>query len=64
MSIIAIDLGKFNSMVCFYDSDTQEHSFWNAATQREYLRTILTKNPCDLVVMEACSASPGAPGGE
>jgi transposase len=58
MNIIAIDLGKYNSMCCsFFDTDTQEYSFWNAATTRQYLRTVLEKNPADLVVMEACGPS-------
>ena len=27
MNILAIDLGKFNSMCCFFDTNTQEHHF-------------------------------------
>jgi len=54
MNIVAIDLGKFNSMCCFFDTTTQKYSFWTAETSRTYLRTVLEKNPADLVVMEAC----------
>lgn len=54
MNIVAIDLGKFNSMCCFFDTTTQKHSFWTAETSRTYLRTVLERNPADLVVMEAC----------
>ena len=57
MKIIAIDLGKFNSMVCFFDSDTNEHRFQLIKTELGYLRTLLTKHVSDLVVMEACTAS-------
>ena len=57
MNIIAIDLGKFNSMVCFFDSATNEYRFQLIKTERGYLRTLLTKHPSDLVVMEACTAS-------
>ena len=57
MNIIAIDLGKFNSMVCFYDTNSNEHSFQLASTDRRYLHKVLTTHACDLVVMEACSAS-------
>jgi transposase len=57
MNIVAIDLGKFNSMVCFFDSDTNEYRFQLVKTERGYLRTLLTNHPCDLVVMEACTAS-------
>ena len=57
MKIIAIDLGKFNSMVCFYDSAAQETEFLSTATRRDYLEKVLKHHECDLVVMEACSAS-------
>jgi len=57
MIILAIDLGKFNSMCCFFDTQTQKYSFWRAATTRQYLRTLLEKFPVDLVVMEACGPS-------
>jgi len=57
MKIIAIDLGKFNSMVCFFETGTNDHRFQLINTERGYLRTLLTKHPSDLVVMEACTAS-------
>jgi transposase len=57
MNIIAIDLGKFNSMVCFYDSDTRKHSFANATTEKSYFRSLLTNHLVDLVVVEACGPS-------
>jgi hypothetical protein len=41
MIILAIDLGKFNSMCCLFDTETQEYSFWPAATTRRYMRTVL-----------------------
>jgi transposase len=57
MIILAIDLGKFNSMCCFFDTETQEHWFWNTATTRSYLTTVFRNNKIDLVVMEACGPS-------
>ncbi len=57
MNILAIDLGKFNSMCCFFDTNTQEHSFLTAATTRGYLTTVLRTHQIDLVVMEACGPS-------
>ena len=57
MNILAIDLGKFNSMCCFFNTKTQEYSFWPAATTRVYMQTVLKTNPIDLVVMEACGPS-------
>lgn len=57
MNILAIDLGKFNSMCCFYDTDTQEYRFQAVATTRPYLTAIFTHHKIDLVVMEACGPS-------
>ena len=57
MKIIAIGLGRFNSMVCFYDSSTQKPKFITAATRRDNLEQVLQNNDSDLVVMEACNAS-------
>ncbi len=49
MIILAIDLGKFNSMCCFFDTETQQHSFWNAATTRAYLATVLKTDKTFLI---------------
>jgi hypothetical protein len=39
MKILALDLGKFNTMCCFFDTETRKHEFLNAATDRHYLIT-------------------------
>ena len=57
MMILAIDLGKFNSMCCFWDTRTQQHRFQAAATRRDYLTSVLVNHEIDLVVMEACGPS-------
>ncbi|MEM9943800.1 MAG: hypothetical protein AAF939_19720 [Planctomycetota bacterium] len=57
MSIIAIDLGKFNSMFCFYDTVTNEHLTALAATDRGYFESVLKSQQPDLVVFEACGPS-------
>ena len=57
MKILALDLGKFNTMCCFFDSKTRKHSFLNAATDRQFLATLFKKHKVDLVVMEACGPS-------
>ena len=57
MKILALDLGKFNTMCCFFDTKTRKHSFLNATTERNYLDTIFKKHKIDLVVMEACGPS-------
>ncbi len=57
MIILALDLGKFNTMCCIYNSKSRKHEFINAKTERTYLTTLLKKTKCDLVVMEACGPS-------
>ena len=57
MIILAIDLGKFNSMCCFFDTATRQHRFQAAATTKHYFEAILKNHQIDLVVMEACSCS-------
>ena len=57
MKIIAIDLGKFNSMFCFYDAETQEHSTARGTTERGYFESVLKSQQPDLVVVEACGPS-------
>lgn len=44
MKILALDLGKFNSVSCFYDTKTHSTEFWTCATNRPYLRTMLEKS--------------------
>ncbi len=57
MNILAIDLGKFNSMCCFYNTDTNEYRFQVAATTRHYLSSVFKNHKIDLIVMEACGPS-------
>ena len=57
MLIIAIDLGKFNSVACIYNTQTQKQQFETLATDRGFFETLFkTYNP-DLVVVEACGPS-------
>lgn len=55
--ILAIDLGKFNSMCCFYDPQTQEARFQRVPTDLGYLRSFLSAQRVQLVVFEACGPS-------
>ena len=57
MKILALDLGKFNTMCCCFDTITRKHEFINATTERNYLTTVFKKYPSDLVVMEERCAS-------
>ena len=53
MKILALDLGKFNTMCCLFDSKTRKHQFFAVTTTRTYLTTIFKTYKSDLVVMEA-----------
>jgi transposase len=54
-TILAIDLGKFNSVLCSYEPDTRTATFRTVATTPDDLRRELTRQPVALVVCEASS---------
>jgi transposase len=54
-TILAIDLGKFNSVLCWYDPDTRAATFRTVPTTPEELGRELTRRPVARVVFEACS---------
>jgi transposase len=53
--ILAIDLGKFKSVTCLLETETNETEFWTMSTDRNYLKTVLNNYAPDLVVIEACA---------
>ncbi len=57
MKILALDLGKFNTMCCYFDTETRKNEFINASTERNYLTTVFKKYAASLIVMEACGPS-------
>ena len=64
MMILSMDLGKFNTVCCLFDTDTKQARFETIATKRSHVDSLLD-NPLgpfgdikpDLVVMEACGPS-------
>jgi transposase len=44
MKILAIDLGKFNSVACSFDTKTNQSEFETIATQRWALEQLLNQN--------------------
>jgi transposase len=54
-TILAIDLGKFNSVFCWYDPDTRGERFRTTPTTPDDLGRELTRQPVARVVFEACS---------
>ncbi|WP_146410124.1 IS110 family transposase, partial [Allorhodopirellula heiligendammensis] len=57
MKILALDLGKFNSVCCLFDSKTRKTQFVTTPTTREHFGVIFHDTKADLVVMEACGPS-------
>lgn len=53
--ILAIDLGKYNSVFCGLDPSSGEAEFGTAKTTPATLRKELTRRPVDRVVIEACT---------
>ena len=54
-TILAIDLGKYNSIPCWYDSITHEAVYRTVATTPELLRSELQRQLITTVVIEASS---------
>ena len=57
--IVAIDLGKFNSVVCLYDPATTQHSFLTIQTTPQTIHDLLAQHVGEdpsqtLVVFETC----------
>jgi transposase len=55
--ILAIDLGKFKSVACDYDSSTGEHSFTTLPTRPQDFHDLLAERTTDRLVIEVGSAS-------
>ena len=54
-TILAIDLGKFNSVLCWYDPDTRAERYRTTPTAPGDLRRELTRQSVARVVFEACA---------
>ena len=54
-TIIAIDLGRHNSVACAYQRRTRAHTFCTLATTPADLDRLLARHPGALVVIEACA---------
>ncbi len=59
MKILALDIGKYDTMCCLYDSTSQQAVFCTTDTTVGSLRKIFVKKyaQADLVVMEACGTA-------
>jgi transposase len=57
MKILAIDLGKFKSVACVYESTTGEHSFLTVSTTPADFQDLFAKHKAHRVVIEIGSAA-------
>lgn len=55
MKILAIDLGKYNSVACSFDTATNQSEFETIATQRWSFEQLLNQTKPDQIVIESSS---------
>ena len=55
MNILAMDLGKSNTVICFYDSENGKHKYGKVKTTPMHIHDLLAKYSPDRVVFEICS---------
>ena len=53
--ILSLDLGRYNSVACWYDPGTRVAEFRSIQTTPEGVPFVLTREPVSSVVFEACS---------
>ena len=54
-SFSRFDVGRYNSVACWYNPRTRVAEFRTLQTTPEEVRSILTREPVSAVVFEACS---------
>ena len=55
MDILAMDLGKNNTVICYYQAGSGEHRFSKIKTTRQAIHDLLVEHNPDRVVFEICS---------
>jgi transposase len=55
MKILALDLGKYKTVGCAYESETGEHQFQRTFTTREAIQRLVQEIKPERVVIEICS---------
>lgn len=55
MKILALDLGKFKSVGCVYETSTLQHKYETVTTTAQALHDLLVEHEPDRVVIEICS---------
>jgi transposase len=57
MRILAMDLGKSSTVVCFYDSNTGDHRFDKVGTKPQQIHDLIVGESPERVVFEICSSA-------
>ncbi len=57
MNILAMDIGKCKTVVCFYNSNTGEHKFDKVKTTPQDIHDLVAEQQPDRVVFEICSVA-------
>lgn len=57
MMILSMDLGKYKTVCCFYETETHLSRFVTIETRCNHVENLLTLEKIGLVVMEACGPS-------
>jgi len=57
MNILAMDLGKSNTVICYYDSESGKHKYGKVKTTPRQIHDLLAEHKPDRVVFEICSAA-------
>ena len=55
MKILACDLGKFNTVVCNYNTKTNTYKFLTMKTRPQQMHDLFVEQQPDRIVMEICS---------
>jgi transposase len=57
MKIVAMDLGKFKTVVCIYDQTSGKHKYQTVRTSPQQMHDLFIEHRPDRVVFEICSAA-------
>lgn len=57
MDILAMDLGKSKTVVCFYDGSTGKHKFGKVKTMPQHIHDLIVEQSPNRVVFEICSSA-------
>ena len=57
MKILGIDLGKYNSVACLLDTDSNENLFFSFKSFPSEFKNLLSQSQPELVAIEACALS-------